>query len=61
VRNEGYRDWPGGFRIMHSTLNEYDKDSGFITWEEALNALPPPEEAAGEAGQTGRTPEDPQA
>jgi hypothetical protein len=60
VKNAGYQDWPGGFRSMHATLDEYDKDSGFITWEEALNSRPPPEEA-GEAGQTGSTPEDPQA
>lgn len=46
VKKPGFRDWPGGFRILYSTLDEYETD-GFITWEEALNALPP---AEGEKG-----------
>ena len=37
---EGYRDWPGGFRILHSVVDDYDTH-GFISWEEAGKPAPP--------------------
>jgi hypothetical protein len=41
---EGYRDWQGGFRIMHSFLDQYETH-GFISWDEAGKPAPPDADA----------------
>ncbi len=35
----GFRDWPAGFRVLETWLNQTGWEEGFITFEEAWEAL----------------------
>ena len=36
----GFRDWPGGFRITYSNVDQIDAwETGFISWDEASEGL----------------------